>query len=136
MSEDMNQTIRVTKRNGKAEEVSFDKVIKRLEVLCNIKPKLTNVNYCEIAQKVISRIYEGVNTYELDELAAQQCTQKGVEHIEYNILASRIAISNNQKKTSPSFSETIYILYNNIDVHGKKYPLISNEVYKFVLQIN
>ena len=108
--------MRVTKRNGESETVSFDKVTNRLRILCNLKPKLTEVNFVEIAQKVISRIYDGVHTYELDELAAQQCTQKGVDHIEYNALASRIAISNNQKSTSPSFSETIYMLYNNIDV--------------------
>ena len=126
--------MRVTKRNGESETVSFDKVTNRLRILCNIKPKLTEVNFVEIAQKVISRIYDGVHTYELDELAAQQCTQKGVEHIEYNALASRIAISNNQKSTSPSFSETIYMLYNNIDVNGEPAPLIADDVYRFVIR--
>lgn len=126
--------MRVTKRNGESETVSFDKVTNRLRILCNLKPKLTEVNFVEIAQKVISRIYDGVHTYELDELAAQQCTQKGVDHIEYNDLASRIAISNNQKSTSPSFSETIYMLYNNVDVNGKPSPLIADDVYRFVIK--
>ena len=126
--------MRVTKRNGESETVSFDKVTNRLRILCNIYPKLTEVNFVEIAQKVISRIYDGVHTYELDELAAQQCTQKGVDHIEYNVLASRIAISNNQKSTSPSFSETIYMLYNNLDVNGQPSPLIADDVYRFVLK--
>ena len=124
--------MRVTKRDGSTEKVSFDKVTNRLLVLCEMEPKLENVDHLEIAQKVISRIYDGVHTYELDELAAEQCTQKGVEHINYNILASRIAISNNQKRTSPSFSETISILYNNLDVNDKPAPLISDEVYTFV----
>jgi len=124
--------MRVTKRNGEQQLVSFDKVTKRLKVLCEMEPKLKNVDYTGIAQKVISRIYDGVNTYELDELAAEQCTQKGVDHINYSILASRIAISNNQKRTSPSFSETISILYNNTDVNGKPSPLIADKVYSFV----
>jgi len=123
--------MKVTKRDGSSEQVSFDKVTNRLRLLCNMEPKLKNVDHLEIAQKVISRIYDGVHTYELDELAAEQCTQKGVDHINYNILAGRIAISNNQKRTSPSFSETITSLYNNTDVNGEPSPLISDEVYAF-----
>ena len=124
--------MRVTKRDGTLELVSFDKVTNRLRVLCVMNPPLTNVDYTGIAQKVISRIYDGVHTYELDELAAEQCTQKGVEHINYSILASRIAISNNQKRTSPSFSETITLLYNNVDINGKPSPLIATKVHQFV----
>ena len=124
--------MRVQKRDGSKELVSFDKVTNRLRLLCEMEPKLIDIDHIEIAQKVISRIYDGVHTYELDELAAEQCTQKGVENINYNILASRIAISNNQKRTSPSFSETITILYNNLDVNGISSPLISDEVFSFV----
>ena len=126
--------MRVKKRDGSFQEVSFDKVINRLKSLCEMTPKLYNVDVTEIAQKVCSRIYDGVSTGELDELAAEQCTQKTVEHIEYSKLASRIIISNNHKITSPSFSETIYILHNNKDVHGKPYPLISEDVYNFVME--
>ena len=46
----------VTKRNGTIEQVSFDKVTNRLRILCEMKPKLENVNYIDISQKVISRI--------------------------------------------------------------------------------
>ena len=124
--------MKVTKRDGSQEDVSFDKVTNRLRLLCAMEPQLLGIDLTEIAQKVITRIYNGVNTYELDELAAEQCTQKGVEHINYSDLASRIAISNNQKRTSPSFSETIGILYSNVDVNDKPSPLISEEVFAFV----
>tara|TARA_B100000401_G_scaffold378779_1_gene279860 strand:- start:2414 stop:5137 length:2724 start_codon:yes stop_codon:yes gene_type:complete len=126
--------MRVKKRDGTFQEVSFDKVINRLKFLCKMKPILNNIDVTEIAQKVCSRIYDGVSTVELDELAAEQCTQKGVYHQEYNTLASRIIISNNHKITSPSFSETIYILFNNKDVNDEPYPLISNELYEFVMK--
>ena len=126
--------MRVQKRNGNIEEVSFDKVIKRLKCLCEMKPVLNNIDVTEIAQKVCSRIYDMVKTHELDELAAEQCTEKSTNHIEYSHLASRIIISNNQKSTSPSFSETIYILYNNKDKHDKHSPLISKKVYDFVIK--
>ena len=53
-------------------------------------------------------------------------------HPDYQILAGRIAMSNLEKNTSPSFSETIQILYDNIDKIGKKCPLISEELYQIV----
>ena len=59
----------VTKRTGQVEEVSFDKVLNRIQ---NLTDEL-DVNSFEIAQKVCSRIYDGVKTSELDELAAQLC---------------------------------------------------------------
>ena len=126
--------MKVKKRNGSLEEVSFDKVINRIKFLCKIEPKLDSIDATEIAQKVCSRIYDGVKTVELDELAAEQCTEKSTNHIEYSHLASRIIISNNQKCTSPSFSETIYILYHNKDKNGKQTPLISKKVYDFVIK--
>ncbi len=43
--------MRVTKRNGECETVSFDKVTNRLSKLCEIKPRLTKVDFVEIAQK-------------------------------------------------------------------------------------
>jgi ribonucleoside-diphosphate reductase alpha subunit len=125
--------MRVKKRDGQLQEVSFDKVIKRLKHLCEMTPILDNIDATEIAQKVCARIYDGVSTGELDELAGEQCTQKSVDHLQYSQLASRIIISNNQKVTSASFSDTIHILFNNKDVHGKAYPLISTPVYDFIM---
>lgn len=125
--------MKVLKRNGQFEQVSFDKVTNRISCLCNIAPKLNIIDPIEIAQKVCALIYDGVPTSQLDELAAEICIQKLVDHIEYGILASRIIISNNQKLTSPSFSETISILYNNTDKRGNPAPLISQKVYEFVM---
>jgi ribonucleoside-diphosphate reductase alpha chain len=110
------------------EEVSFDKVLNRLK---NLSSGLT-IDVSEIAQKVCSRIYDGVKTYELDELAAYLCSSMSIEHPDYSILASRIIISNHHKNTSPSFSETIHILYNNKDNHDNQIPLVSDELYNIV----
>ena len=55
-----------------------------------------------------------------------------IEHPDYSILASRIIISNHHKNTSPSFSETIHILYNNKDNHNNQIPLVSDELYNIV----
>ena len=107
--------MQVSKRNGKTQEVSFDKVKNRIKYLC----EGLNIDPIIIAQKVCSRIYNGVKTSELDELAAQLCTSMSTENIDYGILGSRIIISNSHKNTSPSFSEKIFDLYNNKDIHGK-----------------
>lgn len=111
----------VIKRNGKKEFVSFDKVTKRLQ---NLSDDLS-VDLIPVAQKVIARIYNDVKTTELDELAAQICMSLESTHLDYGKLASRIIISNNHKNTSPSFSETIYILFQR--------GLINDELYKNVM---
>ena len=118
----------VIKRNTQCEDVSFDKVLNRLK---NLSSDL-NINVYEWAQKVCSRIYDGVNTYELDELAAYLSSSMSIDNPDYSVLASRIIISNHQKNTSPSFSETIQILYNNKDIHGEDSPLVSDELYEIV----
>tara|TARA_B110000003_G_C16653072_1_gene535160 strand:- start:221 stop:2632 length:2412 start_codon:yes stop_codon:yes gene_type:complete len=118
----------VIKRNTQCEDVSFDKVLNRLK---NLSSDL-NINVYELAQKVCSRIYDGVNTYELDELAAYLSSSMSIDNPDYSVLASRIIISNHQKNTSPSFSETIQILYNNKDIHGEDSPLVSDELYEIV----
>ena len=120
--------MRVVKRDGSHEDVSFDKVLKRIQILSND----VRVNAFEIAQKVCARIYDGVKTTELDELTAQMCSSMIVEHPDYGVLAARIAVSNHHKNTSPSFSETIQQLYDNVDADQQHSPLISQELYDIV----
>lgn len=122
-----HNTFCVVKRNGTKEEVSFDKVTRRIKKLCT--GLSTDVNPIMIAQKVCSQIYDNVSTVELDELAAQICISMETTHLDYGVLASRIIISNNHKCTSPSFSETIYLLYrNNIS------QLIADDVYEIIMK--
>lgn len=120
--------MRVIKRNEECEDVSFDKVLNRLKKLSSD----LNINVSEIAQKVCTRIYDGVKTCELDELAAYLCSSMSIDNPDYSTLASRIIVSNHHKNTSPSFSETIQILYNNKDVHGNDSPLVSDDLYEVV----
>ena len=82
--------MRVIKRNGDFENVSFDKVLNRLKYLSDD----IQIDICEIAQKVCGRIYDGVNTSDLDELAAHLCSSLIVVHPDYGRLASKIIISN------------------------------------------
>jgi ribonucleoside-diphosphate reductase alpha chain len=112
--------MQVLKRSGTLEEVSFDKVLKRIKILSDD----LHVNVHELAQKVCTRIYDKVKTSELDELAANMCSSMIVDHPDYGKLAARIATSNHHKNTSPSFSETVQILYDN--------NIINDDLYKVV----
>jgi ribonucleoside-diphosphate reductase alpha chain len=114
--------MRVLKRTGHCEDVSFDKVLNRIRKLSNG----LSVDVYDISQKVCGRIYDMVKTSELDELAAYICSSMMVEHPDYGVMASRIIISNHQKNTSPSFSETVQILYDN--------ALVSRELYDIVMR--
>ena len=126
--------MKVEKRNGTLQTVSFDKITKRLASLCEMEPSCVEIDPVSIAQKVCAQIYDGVSTSTLDELAAQLCISMVTDNPEYGVLASRIIISNNQKNTSPSFSETISILYNATDKYGESIHLISKEVYDIVME--
>ena len=113
--------IYVVKRDGNREEVHFEKVQRRIKNNSNG----LNVSSNLIAQKVCSRIYDGVSTEELDELTAEICTSHLTEHPDYETLATRIIISNNHKTTPATFSESIKILYSN--------DLVSQSLYDVVL---
>ena len=65
----MNTEDSVTKRDGKTENISFDKILKRLKALG--KNELS-VNYTSLVQKVIDRLYDKISTSLIDELTAQQ----------------------------------------------------------------
>lgn len=99
--------MQVIKRNGRSESVSFDKVKYRIknmlalpdtkDVKTTVLPPLYNVDADLIAQKVISGIYDGVHTKELDDITAAIAQPKSLDHPEYGELASRIAVSNHHK---------------------------------------
>jgi ribonucleoside-diphosphate reductase alpha subunit len=129
--------MRVLKRDGSYESVSFDKVLNRVRKAANDKVAVNGVSLSvpihEIAQKVCARIFDGVKTSELDELTAQMCSSLIIEHPDYGVLAARIIISNHHKKTSPSFSETICALYSNVDIHGTPCPLVTDNLYNTVM---
>ena len=54
--------------------------------------------------KVISGLYQGVSTVELDNLAAETAATMATKHPDYAILAARISVSNLHKETKKVFS--------------------------------
>lgn len=122
-------TMRVNKRTGEKEEISFDKITKRIKKLSH---KL-NINATELAQTIISQIYDGIHTSQIDELAAEICAARSTVHPDYGVMASRIIISNHHKNTSPSFSEVMQTLWDNVDIHNKHTPIINKELYEMTM---
>lgn len=53
---------------------------------------------------MISGLYQGVTTVELDNLAAETAATMTTKHPDYAILAARIAVSNLHKETKKVFS--------------------------------
>ena len=98
--------MRVVKRNGTSENVSFDKVLQRIRR----SARGLTVRPDALTQQVLAQIYDGVKTVELDELSAQLAASLSTTHPDWGTLASRIAISNHHKQTSPSFSAVIATL--------------------------
>ena len=126
----MNTEDSVTKRNGQTENISFDKILKRLKALG--KNELS-VNYTSLVQKVIDRLYDKISTSLIDELTAQQCASLATTHPDYGILASRILMSNHHKNTNDNICEVSRQLYEFKDVHGVHHPIISYEQFKIIL---
>jgi ribonucleotide reductase alpha subunit/intein/homing endonuclease len=112
-------TMYVVKRNGTKEKIMFDKVQQRL----NKVSKGLDVNTTLIAQRVLSRIYNGVKTSELDELGAQLAIGLSTTHYDYGTLAARIAVTNHQKNTEASMLTVVQALANQI--HPKTHEPIS-----------
>ena len=120
--------MRVTKRNGAIEIVSFDKILKRIKTIgheANIK-----INYTSLVMKVIDQLFDKISTTKIDELSAEQCASMASVHPEYNTLAGRIIVSNHHKNTQNSFCDAMSQLYNYRDKHDKQSPLISHELYE------
>ena len=125
-----NVEMRVKKRNGELEEVSFDKILKRIKTLGHEAG--IQINFSALAMKVIDQLYDTIETKKIDELAAEQCASLSTQHYDYGTLASRIVISNHQKNTNHSFSHVMEQLYEFKDVHGVHKPLVSQTLWGFV----
>ncbi len=122
----------VIKRDGRRESVKFDKITARIERL-SYGLDVNYVQPVDVAKKVITGIYDGVTTVELDNLAAETAASMTTTHPDYAILAARIAVSNLHKITSKSFSNTMKRLYTYIDPKtGENAGMISREVYEVV----
>ena len=121
----------VVKRDGRREQVQFDKITARVKKLCyGLHERVDPVS---VAMRVIEGVYDGVTTSELDNLAAEVAATNAVNHPDYAQLASRIAVSNLHKTTEKSFSEVMHKLHTYKDpVTGEPASLIASDVMEII----
>ena len=125
--------MRVQKRNGEYEEVSFDKILTRIKSLSQgkeFKQKL-NIDETVIAQKVIQEIHDCVKTSELDELSSQIAIAMYSKNPDFKTLAGRIVVSNHHKNTKDTFSEKIKMMHR-YESNGKSKALIADYMHDLV----
>ncbi|KAG8226846.1 hypothetical protein J437_LFUL004087 [Ladona fulva] len=120
--------------DGRKEEVHFDKITSRIQKLC-YGLNMDFVDPPSITLKVISGLYSGVTTVELDNLAAETAATMTTKHPDYAVLAARIAVSNLHKETKKSFSEVMDDLYKMINPATKKNtPMISDFHHEIIMK--
>jgi ribonucleoside-diphosphate reductase alpha chain len=129
MNERMEE-MRVLKRDGVLEEVSFDKILRRIKTLGHEAG--IQINYSSLVMKVIDQLHDKIETKKIDELAAEQCAALSTQHCDYATLSARIVISNHQKNTCASFSQAMSQLYHFTNVHGEHKPLVSDQLWAVV----
>ncbi len=123
----------VVKRDGRKEQVMFDKITARVRKLCYGLNEL--VDPLKVAMRVIEGLYDGVTTSELDNLAAEIAATMTTAHPDYARLAARISVSNLHKNTKKTFSEVMHDLYTYVNPRtGKDAPLLSDEVYNVIME--
>ena len=125
--------MKVKKRDGSLEEMRYDKITKRISVLCQD----LNMEYIDptyVTLKVTQGIYDGISTTELDVLAAEIAAAMVTTHPDYAKLAGRLAVSNLHKTTPKKFSQSIKELYSFIEPKtNKESSLIDEKIYNFVI---
>ncbi len=124
--------IKVINKEGKEEQLSFDKILKKLK---NLSKGLNQdyVSYETVSQKTIEGIYDGVTTTELDKLSSEIAASKAVDHPDYSLLASRIIVDSLHKTVDLDFERNSKKLLDYIDPEtDEKGPLIAKDVYEII----
>jgi ribonucleoside-diphosphate reductase alpha chain len=123
----------VIKRDGRKEAVKFDKITSRIVKMCYGLDPLVSPE--EVAMKVIEGLFDGVTTTQLDNLAAEVAAAKTIDHPDYALLASRIAVSNLHKETKKTFSDVMTDLHTYTDPKtGENASLIGDDVYELMME--
>lgn len=120
----------VTKRTGKTEVMSFDKILLRVKKLG--QEVGININYSALVIKIMDQLFSNISTTQIDELVAEQCVSMITQHIDYGTLAARIVVSNLHKNTDNKFSNVMRSLYKYKNANGTSSPLISKSVWDFI----
>ena len=121
----------IIKRNGTAEPLKLEKISSRIK-------KLTyglneRVDPDKVSTKVVSGLYDGVSSAELDQLSSETAASMVTVHPDFGKLAARIAITALYKDVEKDFSVVAKKLYDYINPKtGDSAGMISDEVYDVI----
>ena len=110
--DNFNEQMFIIKRDGTKQPIQFDKITRRISKLIN-KDEKDKIIPTLIAQKVITLIYSGITTEELDLESAKVCMNMISTNPLYGDLAGRILVSNLHKKTKNSFVDKMNTINEN-----------------------
>lgn len=119
----------VIKRDGSRVPMRYDSITDRnLEV-----GKDLNVDVAYLSQLVINGLKSGMTTSQIDDLSSETAFYLSCYNPDYDVLATRIAISDLHKRTQASFVEVVRALANQVNKEtGKPVSVISQEFLEFV----
>lgn len=121
----------ILKRNGTREPLKLEKIASRIK-------KLTyglneRVDPDVVSTKVVSGLYDGVSSTELDQLSAETAASMVTIHPDFGKLAARIGITALYKDVEKDFSIVAKKLYDYINPKtNEKAGMISDEVYTII----
>ena len=116
----MEQNMQVVKRDGRREDVAFEKVQERITKAA----AGLSVNPTKVAQGVLARIVDGITTTELDNITASLAYSWSTIHPDYADLASQVSISNHQKNTPATMLAVVELLEAVCDRKGEPASLL------------
>lgn len=119
------KVMRVKKRNGDLEPVNVNKII---NVVLACSSHLKEVDPMRVATKVISGLYDGATTKELDKLCIQTASLLIAEDPNYSRLASRLMVRYIDEEVQ---NQNILNFFDSIKI-GYKCGLISKSAWHFV----
>jgi ribonucleoside-diphosphate reductase alpha chain len=121
----------ILKRNGTKEPLKLEKIGSRIKKLTYSLHDMVDPDL--VSTKVVSGLYDGVSSAELDQLSAETSASMITTHPDYGKLAARIAITALYKDVEKDFSRVATKLYNYINPKtGEKSGMISDEVYSVI----
>jgi len=121
----------ILKRNGSKEPVKLEKISSRIKKLTyglneRVDPDI-------VSTKVVSGLYDGVSSTELDQLSAETAASMVTVHPDFGKLAARIAITALYKDVEKDFSVIAKKLFEYINPKtGDSAGMISDEVYAVI----
>lgn len=122
----------IKRLTGEKEEVNYQKVVEHLKTLSLNPYPLVDINIYELAQTIIGRIVNGINTSEINIYSAQICSSLSPKNIEYEELAGRIIVNNHHKNTMTSFKDKMETLYYKQNSRGERVMFLGKKFFKYV----